>query len=58
MHIPRIGHEMIVDFPEGDPDRPIISTKVPICNMAWVRMGDSMAHGGVIVMGCPAVLIG
>ena len=28
MHIPRIGHEMIVDFPEGDPDRPIIKGRV------------------------------
>lgn len=24
IHIPRIGHEVIVDFLEGDPDRPII----------------------------------
>ena len=24
MEIPRIGHEVIVDFLEGDPDRPII----------------------------------
>jgi len=28
MHIPRIGHEVIVDFIEGDPDRPIITGKV------------------------------
>jgi type VI secretion system secreted protein VgrG len=24
IHIPRIGHELIVDFLEGDPDQPII----------------------------------
>lgn len=28
MFIPRIGHEVIVDFVEGDPDRPIITGRV------------------------------
>ena len=28
MHIPRIGHEVIVDFLEGDPDRPLITGRV------------------------------
>lgn len=28
MYIPRIGHEVIVDFVEGDPDRPIITGRV------------------------------
>ena len=28
MHIPRIGHEVVVDFLEGDPDRPIITGRV------------------------------
>ncbi|MCP4349974.1 MAG: type VI secretion system tip protein VgrG [Desulfobacterales bacterium] len=28
MYIPRIGHEVIVDFIEGDPDRPIITGRV------------------------------
>jgi type VI secretion system secreted protein VgrG len=28
MYIPRIGHEVIVDFIEGDPDRPIIVGRV------------------------------
>ena len=28
IHIPRIGHEVIVDFLEGDPDRPIITGRV------------------------------
>ncbi len=28
MYIPRIGHEVIVDFVEGDPDRPIVTGRV------------------------------
>jgi type VI secretion system secreted protein VgrG len=28
MYVPRIGHEVIVDFEEGDPDRPIITGRV------------------------------
>ena len=28
IHIPRIGHEVIVEFLEGDPDRPIITGRV------------------------------
>lgn len=28
MHIPRIGHEVLVDFMDGDPDRPIIVGRV------------------------------
>ena len=28
IHIPRIGQEVIIDFLEGDPDRPIITGRV------------------------------
>jgi len=28
IHIPRIGHEVIVEFLEGDPDRPIVTGRV------------------------------
>ena len=28
MYIPRVGHEVIVDFLEGDPDRPVITGRV------------------------------
>ena len=43
----------------GPPDSIIIgSSTVQIGGMAAARMGDSTAHGGVIVIGCPTVLIG
>ena len=43
----------------GPPD-PIIlgSTTVLIGGMPAARMGDATAHGGVIVAGCPTVIIG
>jgi len=34
------------------------SATVQIAYMPAARMGDNTAHGGVIVMGCPTVLIG
>ena len=34
------------------------SATVMIGGMPAARMGDSTAHGGVIVMGCPTVMIG
>jgi hypothetical protein len=34
------------------------SPTVLIGNMPAARIGDNTAHGGVIVMGCPTVLIG
>ena len=34
------------------------SMTVMICNKPAARMGDMTAHGGVIVAGCPTVLIG
>lgn len=34
------------------------STKVMIGNMPAARMSDTTAHGGVIVIGSPTVLIG
>lgn len=34
------------------------SATVLVCNLPAARMGDSTAHGGVIVLGCPTVLIG
>jgi uncharacterized Zn-binding protein involved in type VI secretion len=34
------------------------SATVLIGSMPAARMGDSTAHGGVIVLGCPTVIIG
>jgi len=34
------------------------SSTVLINNLPAARMGDQTAHGGVIVLGCPTVLIG
>jgi uncharacterized Zn-binding protein involved in type VI secretion len=43
----------------GPPDTIIAgSSSVMIGGMPAARMGDSTAHGGVIVIGCPTVLIG
>jgi uncharacterized Zn-binding protein involved in type VI secretion len=42
----------------GPPDSIIIgSTKVMIKGMPAARMGDQTAHGGVIVLGAPTVMI-
>lgn len=43
----------------GPPDMiPMGSPKVLIGGLPAARMGDPTVHGGVIVMGCPTVLIG
>lgn len=43
----------------GPPDTIIMgSTTVMIGGKFAARMGDSTAHGGVIVAGCPTVIIG
>ena len=43
----------------GPPDSIIKgSSTVQIGGMPAARMGDSTAHGGMIVIGCPTVLIG
>jgi uncharacterized Zn-binding protein involved in type VI secretion len=43
----------------GPPDMIAMgSTTVLIGGLPAARIGDSTAHGGVIVMGCPMVLIG
>lgn len=43
----------------GPPDVVVVgSTTVLISGKPAARMGDQTAHGGTIVAGCPAVLIG
>jgi uncharacterized Zn-binding protein involved in type VI secretion len=43
----------------GPPDSIVKgSMTVLIGNMPAARIGDSTAHGGVIVVGCPTVMIG
>ena len=43
----------------GPPDMIVQgSTTVLIGGLLAARLGDATAHGGVIVMGCPTVLIG
>jgi uncharacterized Zn-binding protein involved in type VI secretion len=43
----------------GPPDTIIKgSATVMIGNMPAARLGDNTAHGGVIILGCPTVLIG
>lgn len=43
----------------GPPDSIIKgSATVMICGKPAARMGDSTAHGGVIILGCPTVQIG
>lgn len=43
----------------GPPDSVLVgSASVLIGGMPAARMGDQTAHGGVIVAGCPTVLIG
>lgn len=43
----------------GPPDTIIVgSTTVLIGGLPAARMGDATAHGGVVVGGCPTVLIG
>ena len=43
----------------GPPDAIVMgSTTVLIGGMPAARMGDATAHGGVVVAGCPTVIIG
>jgi type VI secretion system secreted protein VgrG len=48
MHIPRIGQEVIVDFLEGDPDRPIITGRVYNAdNMPPYDLPDNQTQSGI-----------
>jgi len=48
IHIPRIGQEVIVDFLDGDPDRPIITGRVyNQDNMPPYGLPDNMTQSGI-----------
>jgi type VI secretion system secreted protein VgrG len=48
MHIPRIGHEVIVEFLDGDPDRPIITGRVYNAdNMPPYALPDNKTQSGI-----------
>jgi type VI secretion system secreted protein VgrG len=47
MHVPRIGQEVIVDFLEGDPDRPIVTGRVynALSMPPWGLPGNATQSG-------------
>jgi type VI secretion system secreted protein VgrG len=48
IHIPRIGQEVIVDFLEGDPDRPIIVGSVyNAAQMPPYKLPDNKTQSGI-----------
>jgi type VI secretion system secreted protein VgrG len=48
MHIPRIGHEVIVEFLDGDPDRPIVTGRVyNTDNMPPYGLPDNKTQSGI-----------
>ena len=48
MHIPRMGHEVIVDFLEGDPDQPIVTGRVYNAdNMPPYSLPDNKTQSGI-----------
>jgi len=48
IHLPRIGQEVIVDFLEGDPDRPIITGRVYNAdNMPPYTLPDNQTQSGI-----------
>jgi type VI secretion system secreted protein VgrG len=48
IHIPRIGQEVIVDFLEGDPDRPVITGRVYNAdNMPPYALPDNKTQSGI-----------
>ncbi|UQA63216.1 type VI secretion system Vgr family protein [Polyangium aurulentum] len=54
LFLPRVGHEVVVDFLEGDPDRPMITGSVhhaPTCRLSRCRIKRRRARSGRIPSG-------
>jgi uncharacterized protein involved in type VI secretion and phage assembly len=53
-----VDDEVIVGFLESDPRFPVILGSLFSEKNKPPDEGDSTAHGGTIILGCPTVLIG
>jgi type VI secretion system secreted protein VgrG len=54
VHVPRIGHEVIVDFLDGDPDRPIVTGSVYNgANMPPYNLPEHQTQSGIRTRSTP-----